>query len=113
MAAQLFSHSNISWLITDVAGRRDVSHEYLTAPFTCIRFVANDDETDLPRINQWIKRLLQWEQNGITVVYFFIHVPDNKKPYELCHYMASEWAKQSGHAIKSPQLIKPPQTLFE
>ena len=53
-------------VITDVAGRRDVCHASLTAPFTMVRFVGCAlHPSDRPRVDAWIERLLEWRTQGL------------------------------------------------
>ncbi|HQW12375.1 MAG TPA: DUF72 domain-containing protein [Saprospiraceae bacterium] len=109
--ASLFGSAQISWLITDVAGRRDVSHDRITAPFMCIRFVSTGDiESDQSRIISWIIRLQNWKENGVQIVYFFIHTPGNLTPHLLTSFFAQEWEQRTGIKLKIPQEVE--QGLF-
>lgn len=100
--ATLMSNTGISWMITDVAGKRGVSHNHITAPFMGIRFVGNDDESDFSRIDAWIDRLLVWQEHGVEVLYFFIHTPENLTPQRLCGYFAEKWLEKTGRKLKIP-----------
>ncbi len=104
--ATLMANSGISWMITDVAGKRGVSHGHITAPFMGVRFVGNDDETDFARIDAWINRLMSWQKNGVEVLYFFIHTPENLTPQRLCDYFAEKWFEKTGKHLKIPGLEK-------
>ncbi|MBK6449147.1 MAG: DUF72 domain-containing protein [Saprospiraceae bacterium] len=104
--AELMAKSGINWMITDVAGRREVSHGHITAPFMGVRFVGNDDESDLERIDDWIERLLNWQKNGVEVLYFFIHTPQNLTPHRLCDYFAEKWMEKTGRKLKVPVVEK-------
>lgn len=85
----------ISTVITDVAGRRDVLHLRLTTPTAMIRFVGNGlDATDYTRIDQWVERIVQWQQLGLNEVYFFTHEPDNLLAPDLAKYLRE---KLDGH----------------
>ncbi|WP_273445340.1 DUF72 domain-containing protein [Neolewinella agarilytica] len=65
----------IAAVITDVAGRRDVLHNYITAPRTMIRFVGNGlIPTDYSRMEEWADKLKEW---NLPETYFFPHQPDN------------------------------------
>lgn len=65
----------IAAVITDVAGRRDVLHNYVTAPRTMIRFVGNGlVPTDYSRMKEWADKLKAW---NLPETYFFPHQPDN------------------------------------
>ncbi|MFS4459286.1 DUF72 domain-containing protein [Bdellovibrio sp. HCB2-146] len=74
----------IGSVILDVAGRRDLLHTSLTAPFTVLRFIGNDlHPSDEPRAENWSQRLSQWQEAGIKKVFFFAHEPDDIKAPEL------------------------------
>lgn len=79
---------NVSTVITDVAGRRDVLHQRLTTPSVVIRFVGNDlHETDFSRIDEWVEKLKTWFALGLHEVYFFTHEPDNIHAPRLAKYL--------------------------
>ncbi|WP_116105327.1 DUF72 domain-containing protein [Lewinella sp. IMCC34191] len=62
-------------VITDVAGRRDVLHGYVTAPRTMVRFVGNGlIESDYTRLAAWAEKLREW---NLPENYIFPHEPDN------------------------------------
>lgn len=77
-------------VITDVAGRRDVCHASVTAPFVLVRFVGNSlHPTDLPRADAWLDRLVEWRARGLHHAYFFAHQPDDAlAPETLAHVTA-------------------------
>jgi len=102
--AEEMAMANISWMITDVAGRRDASHSYITAPFMAIRFVANNDESDFTRADNWVDRLVVWQTNGVELVYFFLHTK-GQPPIVLSEYLAKKWKEKSTHDIKKPTVI--------
>lgn len=65
----------VAAVITDVAGRRDVLHNYITAPRTMIRFVGNGlVDSDYERLKDWSAKLKVW---NLPETYFFPHQPDN------------------------------------
>lgn len=65
----------VAAVITDVAGRRDVLHNCVTAPRTMIRFVGNGlPPSDYTRLEDWAIKLLDW---NLPETYFFTHQPDN------------------------------------
>lgn len=72
-AARLFEHHHITMILTDTAGRRDVLHMRLTTPETFIRYVATNNETDYKRLDDWIRRLTLWKEQGLRNLSFFIH----------------------------------------
>lgn len=89
--AKLLHDFGTGMVITDVAGRRDVLHQFITAPFVLIRFVGNGlHPTDYLRIDSWAERLHQWARQGLPAVYFFSHQPDNILSPEMVLYL---WEK--------------------
>lgn len=81
-------------VITDVAGRRDVCHASVTAPFVLVRFVGNGyaatglHPTDVPRADAWLERLVEWRALGVEAAYFFAHQPDDAlAPDTLSHFV--------------------------
>lgn len=66
----------VIFVITDVAGRRDVCHMALTSLQSIIRFTGNSlDQTDFERIKAWVKTLADWSRLGLKETFFFIHQP--------------------------------------
>ncbi|MCK6545116.1 DUF72 domain-containing protein [Myxococcota bacterium] len=74
-AAMLEAHQ-MGFVITDVAGRRDVLHMAVTAPFVLVRFAGNDlHPTDFTRLDAWAERISAWARAGLGSVHFFVHLP--------------------------------------
>lgn len=101
-------------VITDVAGRRDVCHATLTAPFLIVRFVGNGFEdrglhpTDTPRADAWLDRLTSLRSLGLAHAYFFAHQPDDAlAPETLTHFVARARAR----GIDMPPLTLEPAQL--
>lgn len=85
---ELLEAHGASAVITDVAGRRDVLHMGLSAPFAFIRFVGNDlHPSDYKRIDEWIARLGYWQGRGLQEVWFFPHEPENILAPDLSVYV--------------------------
>jgi uncharacterized protein YecE (DUF72 family) len=83
-AYDLLRKSNVSAVITDVVGRRDVLHQTLTTQTTLIRFVGNELHTsDFIRIQKWSERLSSWAKDRVGPFYFFIHQPNELGYFEL------------------------------
>lgn len=77
MALDFLEENNISSIITDVAGRRDVLHMRLTNSKVIIRFVGNDlHKTDYERMDMWADKIKEWCDKGIEEIYFFLHEPE-------------------------------------
>lgn len=103
----LFEANNISTVITDVAGRRDVLHQRLTTGTAVIRFVGNDlDTTDFTRIDEWVLRLKKWSEQGLHEVYFFTHEPDNLKAPELALYLFNRIKNTFNAEVRGPSFLE-------
>ncbi len=102
---EVLERLNISPVITDVAGRRDVLHQRLTTDTVLIRFVGNAlDPTDYTRIDAWAQRLKQWFDAGLQQVFFFPHEPDNILAPQLAAYFIKKINELCGLDIHVPTL---------
>ena len=103
-----FYKNNITLLLTDTSGRRDVLHQRLTTKTAFIRFVANDlHPTDYKRMDEWITRLKHWIDNGLEELYFFMHTPTHELMPELVIYFVTEFNKRTGLNVKVPKIFSP------
>ena len=71
-----FAARGVGSVITDVAGRRDVAHMNVTAPFAVVRWVGNVDESDTARLAAWARRISSWSRSGVEACYVFTHQPE-------------------------------------
>lgn len=85
----LFERLNISNVITDTAGRRDLLHMRLTSSEAFIRFVGSrHTESDISRLNEWAARIQQWHKEGLQKLYFFVHQnADTESPELAVHFI--------------------------
>lgn len=60
-------------IIVDTAGRRDMLHMRLTTPYTFVRYVGANIDSDYTRLDNWLDRLESWINQGVKGIYFFIH----------------------------------------
>lgn len=70
---ELFEQNNITNIIVDTAGRRDMLHMRLTTPNAFIRYVGANHESDYARLEDWLDRLTTWKKEGLQNLYFFVH----------------------------------------
>lgn len=93
-------------VITDSAGFRNYVHMHLTTPECFIRFVGNGlVPTDYSRIDDWVKRLKKWSDEGLKNCYFFMHQHEEVHSPELIKYFIEQMNKHAGTDIKTPQLL--------
>ena len=95
----------IAAVITDVAGRRDVLHQTLTARRAFIRFTGNNlHATDYTRIDAWVKKLHMWLEKGLSTIYFLLHEPEKALCADLAVYMIKRLNKLGGLQLSPPNL---------
>lgn len=82
--ADYLHKKNIGLVITDVAGKRAIVHETLTAPWAMIRLIGNDlDSSDEKRIRSWAQRFKEWRDQGPSELYLFYHQPEDNLTLEF------------------------------
>lgn len=89
IAKQLYSlleANDVSNIITDTAGRRDLMHMRLTNDTAFIRFTGTNDPTDYKRIDEWLERIKKWQKDGLRHLYFFIHQHEGHKSMALYNH---------------------------
>lgn len=87
---QYLQTRSIGLVITDVAGRRDVLHASVSAPFVLLRLIGNElHPSDYERAELWCHRLRSWTQQGLEKVFLFAHQPDDIKCPEYSSYLVT------------------------
>lgn len=69
----LLETENITNVLVDTAGRRDMLHMRLTTPVAFVRYVGANHESDYSRLDEWVDRIVEWRDAGLQKLYFFIH----------------------------------------
>jgi len=101
---ELFESHNISNIIVDTAGRRDMLHMRLTTPNVFIRYVGANAESDYTRLTDWIERLTEWKKEGLQNLYFFVHQNIEKASPLLSAYFIKKLNEEWGTDIKIPEM---------
>ncbi|WP_420316278.1 DUF72 domain-containing protein [Ekhidna sp.] len=83
----LFEKHNVSNIVTDTAGRRDLLHMRLTTPDVFVRYVGANHESDYDRLDVWIERIKKWADQGMENLYFFVHQNLEKESPVLSAYL--------------------------
>jgi hypothetical protein len=95
-------------VITDTAGRRDCAHMYLTVPKAFVRFVANSlHPSDYVRLDAWVERIINWIEQGLQELYFFVHMEDELYSPELIIYLTDKLNAACGLQLLQPKFIEP------
>ena len=99
---QLLEENNISNIIVDSAGRRDVMHMRLTNSRAFVRYVGANHQSDYARLDNWVERLKLWKANGIEEIDFFVHQNIEKESPLLSAYFIKQLNVELGTNLKIP-----------
>lgn len=86
----LLKETQMTNMIVDTPGRRDVLHMHLTNPTAFIRFVATNTAVDYQRLDRWVAQIKEWKALGLSNCYFFIHQPLEKETPLLASYFVKQ-----------------------
>lgn len=100
----LMERHNVTNVIVDTAGRRDLMHMRLTTPTPFIRWVGANHESDYSRLDAWVKRLGEWKEQGMRTLYFFVHQNVELESPLLSAYFIERLNARLGTNLKVPQL---------
>lgn len=109
---ELFEQNNVSHIITDTAGRRDLLHMRLTNATAFVRYVGANHTSDYSRLDDWIVRLNEWQKMGLQNIYFFIHQNMEEESPLLAAYFIKKLNQAMGCQLKIPQVVNQQQRLF-
>ena len=109
---ELFEMNNITNIIVDTAGRRDMLHMRLTTPNAFIRYVGANAESDYARLDDWLERIKIWKKEGLQNLYFFVHQNVEKASPLLSSHLIKKMNEEWGTDIHIPALADNQPTLF-
>jgi len=109
---ELFEKNNITNIIVDTAGRRDMLHMRLTTPNAFVRYVGANAESDYQRLEDWLDRLTNWKNEGLQNLYFFVHQNIEKASPLLSAHLIAKMNEAWGADLHIPQLANEQPTLF-
>ncbi len=101
---EILKKYDITNIITDTAGRRDLLHMRLTNPTAFIRYVGANDEFDFKRLDGWIKKIGEWHKIGLRNLYFFVHQNKEEASPLLAAYFIEKFNKKFKTKIKTPEI---------
>ena len=99
---RLLEENNISNVIVDTAGRRDIMHMRLTNATAFIRYVGANHESDYSRLDDWVERLKIWKTQGIKEIDFFVHQNIEKESPLLSAYFIKKLNAELGYNLNIP-----------
>ena len=110
---QLFEENQITNIIVDTAGRRDMLHMRLTTPNAFVRYVGANHESDYERLDDWLNHLTQWKKEGLQNLYFFVHQNVEKASPLLSAYFIEKINKEWKTDLPIPRMAQDnPPSLF-
>jgi uncharacterized protein YecE (DUF72 family) len=108
----LFEKYNVTNIIVDTAGRRDMLHMRLTTNTAFIRYVGANTESDYDRLDDWIERIKLWKKEGLENFYFFVHQNIEKASPLLSAYFIEKLNKECNTELNIPKLAEKNTSLF-
>ena len=99
---QLFEEHNITNVLVDTAGRRDMMHMRLTNNEAFVRYVGANHPSDYARLDDWVVRLKEWNDVGLENIHFFIHQNLEVESPLLAAYFIKKLNKELGVDLKIP-----------
>ena len=99
----LLEKHNISNIIVDTAGRRDMVHMRLTSNEAFVRFVGANIPSDYERLDEWIETIKLWKAEGLQKLYFFIHQNLELESPMLAKYFIKKLNDDLDLDIRGPQ----------
>lgn len=109
---ELFEMNQITNIIVDTAGRRDMLHMRLTTPNAFIRYVGANADSDYDRLEDWLKRLTKWKKEGLQNLYFFVHQNIEKASPLLSSHLIQKMNEDWKTDIHIPVMADEKPTLF-
>lgn len=104
----LLESHNVTNIIVDSAGRRDLLDMRLTTPIAFVRWIgANEPESDRARLIEWVGRIAKWKKAGLQKLYFFIHQNKEKESPALAAHFIQRLNKKIGTNLQVPKLLEP------
>lgn len=101
--------NDVSNILIDTAGRRDLMHMSLTTPAAFIRFVGcNNDEIDYKRLDAWANRISEWQNEGLVGLNFFLHQHDEKESAKLAAHFVKKLNELGVTDLEPPTVYNSP-----
>lgn len=99
---KLLENNDVTNVLVDTAGRRDMMHMRLTTPVAFIRYVGANHPTDYERLDAWIPVIKSWKEAGLQKLYFFIHQNVEVESPLLAAYFIEKLNKAIGTKLVLP-----------
>lgn len=110
---ELLEKHDVTNIIVDTAGRRDMLHMRLTNSVAFIRYVGSNHPSDITRLDDWISRIEKWRAEGLQKLYFFVHQNNEVESPLLATYFIEQMNKVLKLKMAVPIKKLPPRDLFD
>jgi uncharacterized protein YecE (DUF72 family) len=100
----LLEKNQVTNIIVDTAGRRDLMHMRLTSPSAFVRYVGANHQSDYTRLDDWFERIKNWIDLGINNIYFFVHQNLEKESPFLSAHLIKRLNNELGYHLPVPKL---------
>ncbi|MGC4004637.1 MAG: DUF72 domain-containing protein [Pirellulales bacterium] len=102
----LLETHDITNVLVDTAGRRDLMHMRLTTSTAFVRWVgANEPRSDRARLDDWVVRIAKWKTAGVKKVLFFVHQNQELESPALAAYLIERLNKKIGTNLLIPKTL--------
>lgn len=108
---EILEKYQVTNIVVDTAGRRDLMHMRMTTPTAFIRYNGANHESDYTRLDDWLDRLEEWVEQGLQNIYFFVHQNIEKASPLLSAHFIEKANKRFRTNLHIPTLDKQ-HTLF-
>ncbi|WP_159520567.1 DUF72 domain-containing protein [Sunxiuqinia indica] len=104
---QLLEENEITNILVDTAGRRDLLHMRLTTPTAFVRYVGSNHPTsDFSRLDDWVDRIEKWVKQGLQNIYFFVHQNLEKESPTLSAHFIKQLNERLDTDLRLPDIAK-------
>ncbi len=100
---ELLEKNNITNILVDTAGRRDIMHMRLTNNEAFIRYVGANHKSDYKRLDDWVDKLVDWKEKGLKNIHFFVHQNMELESPLLSAYFITKLNKKMGYNLHIPK----------
>ncbi|RAV30005.1 DUF72 domain-containing protein [Sinomicrobium soli] len=101
----LLRENNVANIVVDTAGRRDLMHMRLTNNEAFVRYVGANHPSDYDRLDDWVKRLKLWTDQGLKRIHFFVHQNLEQASPLLSAYLIEQLNSALKAGLKIPQTL--------
>ncbi len=103
----ILERNEISNVIVDTAGRRDLLHMKMTTTTAFIRYNGANHQSDYDRLDDWVDRLEKWVAQGLENIYFFVHQNIEKASPLLSAHFIKNINNRLGTNLVIPKMDNP------